>query len=165
MNRDEIIEALKAATQDVLEFSGEYNVEGKWNWEEQVVHLTKSIKPLSFGLKLPVMIFRWKFGRPNRPVRTFDEVVERYLAKLPNLVGANPDYAPKKEAPVAKDVAMSLYKKESEKLYKAIETWDEWQLDNFLVPHPLLGKVMVREMLYFTIYHTQHHLMILNRGT
>ena len=165
MNRDEIIATLKEATEDVLNFSGEYNVEGKWNYEEQVVHLTKSIKPLSLGLKLPVMVFRWKFGKPNRPVRTFDEVVDKYLTKLPNLVGANPNFAPKKEAPVAREVALDKYKEESEKLYKAIETWSEGQLDNYLVPHPLLGKVMVREMLYFTIYHTQHHMMILNRGT
>lgn len=165
MNRDEIIETLKKATQEILEFSGEYDVEGKWNYEEQVVHLTKSIKPLASGLKLPVMLFRWKFGKPNRPVRTFDEVVDKYLTKLPNLVGANPDYAPKKEVPVTREVALAAYKKESEKLYKSIATWDEWQLDNFLISHPLLGKMLVREMLYFTIYHTQHHLEILNRGT
>ena len=165
MNRDEIIAALKSATQDILNFSVEYNVEGKWNFEEQVVHLTKCIKPLSLGLRLPVVVFRWKFGKPNRRVRTFDEVVEKYLAKLPTLVGAYSDFAPRKEAPVSKDVALSKYQEESEKLCKAIETWDEWQLDNFLLPHPLLGKVMVREMLYFTIYHTRHHLMILNRGT
>ena len=165
MYRDEIIEALSKATQEVLEFSGEYHVEGKWNFEEQVVHLTKSIKPLSSGLKLPVFIFRWKFGKPNRRVRTFDEVVEKYLTKLPNLVGANPNFAPKKEKPVPREVALAAYEKESEKLYKAIATWDEWQLDNFLVPHPLLGKMMIREILYFTIYHTQHHFMILNRGT
>lgn len=162
MNRDEIIATLKTATQDVLDFSGDYNVAGKWNYEEQLVHLTKSIKPLSSGLMLPTFVFRWKFGTPNRPVRTFEEVVEKYLTKLPNLEGANPDYAPKKEVPVPREEAAAQYQKESERLYRAITTWSEAQLDDYLVPHPLLGKVLVREMLYFTIYHTQHHLEILN---
>ena len=165
MNRDEIITALQAATKDIVEFSGTYAAEGKWNYEEHVVHLTKSIAPLSSGLRLPVMVFRWKFGKPNRPLRTFEEIVEKYKTKLANFEGGNPKYAPKKEEPVPREVVLQRYQKESEKLYKAIETWDEWQLDNFLIPHPLLGKLMVREMLYFTIYHTQHHLMILKRGT
>jgi hypothetical protein len=34
----------------------------------------------------------------------------------------------------------------------------EAQLDQYLVPHPLLGKITLRELGYFTIYHTQHHL-------
>jgi hypothetical protein len=25
------------------------------------------------------------------------------------------------------------------------------------LPHPLLGKLTLREMIYFTIYHVQHH--------
>ena len=165
MNRDEIIEALKTATHDVLTFSGEYEVTGKWNYEAQVVHLTKCLSPLSTGLRLPVFIFRWKFGKPNRPVRTYEELVAKYQEKLENFEGANPQFAPNVNQPIPRDTALDNYKKESEKLYKAIETWDERQLDNFLLPHPLLGKVMIREMLYFTIYHTQHHFQILKRGT
>jgi hypothetical protein len=34
----------------------------------------------------------------------------------------------------------------------------EAKLDNFIAPHPLLGKITLRELCYFTIYHTQHHL-------
>ena len=165
MNREEIIAALKTATKEVIGFSGEYNVEGKWNYEEQIVHLTKCLKPLSLGLRLPVLAFRWKYGTPNRPVRTFEEVVDKYLAKLENFQGANPNFAPVKKRPVSRDVAILGYQKESERLYKAIGSWSESQLDNYLLPHPLLGRVMIREMLYFTIYHTQHHYMILNRGT
>ena len=34
---------------------------------------------------------------------------------------------------------------------------DEEDLDNYILPHPLIGKTTIREMLYFTIYHVQHH--------
>jgi hypothetical protein len=25
------------------------------------------------------------------------------------------------------------------------------------MPHPLLGKITAREMIYFTVYHSEHH--------
>ena len=30
-------------------------------------------------------------------------------------------------------------------------------LDRYRLPHPLLGKLTVREMLFFTVYHNYHH--------
>ena len=39
--------------------------------------------------------------------------------------------------------------------------WKDAQLDQYIAPHPLLGKITVRELCYFTIYHTQHHLNII----
>jgi len=36
--------------------------------------------------------------------------------------------------------------------------WSELQMDRIRLPHPVLGKLSVREMLFFTLYHNQHHL-------
>jgi hypothetical protein len=30
-------------------------------------------------------------------------------------------------------------------------------LDEYLLPHPLIGKLTIREILYFTIYHNLRH--------
>jgi hypothetical protein len=35
--------------------------------------------------------------------------------------------------------------------------WREADLDRYLLPHPLLGKLTLREMLHFTLYHNYHH--------
>jgi hypothetical protein len=35
--------------------------------------------------------------------------------------------------------------------------WREEDLDRYRLPHPLLGKLTVREMLLFTVYHNYHH--------
>jgi len=53
-----------------------------------------------------------------------------------------------------------------QRLANAIErNWTDEKLDNYLAPHPLLGKLTLRELIYFTIYHTEHHLAIIkNRG-
>jgi hypothetical protein len=36
--------------------------------------------------------------------------------------------------------------------------WKEEEPDKYIVGHPLLGKITVRELGYFNIYHTLHHL-------
>jgi hypothetical protein len=38
-----------------------------------------------------------------------------------------------------------------------VEGFSEQQLDLLILPHPLLGKLTLREMIYFTIYHAGHH--------
>ena len=43
------------------------------------------------------------------------------------------------------------------KLNKKIDSFDEKDLDRYILPHPLLGKLTIREMLFFTVYHVQHH--------
>jgi len=39
----------------------------------------------------------------------------------------------------------------------------ETALDLYILPHPLLGKITLREMLYFTAYHVYHHQTIVER--
>lgn len=41
-----------------------------------------------------------------------------------------------------------------------IPAWSEAALDRYQLPHPLLGKLTVREMLFFTVYHNAHHLTL-----
>jgi hypothetical protein len=38
-----------------------------------------------------------------------------------------------------------------------MDKFSEAQLDEYVLPHPILGKLTIREMLYFTIYHATHH--------
>ena len=45
-----------------------------------------------------------------------------------------------------------------EKYTERLGNWSEKDLDKYKLPHPLLGKLTVREMLFFTIYHNEHHL-------
>ena len=46
------------------------------------------------------------------------------------------------------------------KLSYHIDRFSEQELDTLILPHPLLGKLTLREMLYFTCYHVEHHLQI-----
>ena len=42
---------------------------------------------------------------------------------------------------------------------------NEYDLDNYQLPHPILGKISLREMLYFTAYHVEHHDNIVKERT
>ena len=43
------------------------------------------------------------------------------------------------------------------KLVGQVDGFSEEQLDELILPHPLLGKLTLREMLCFTIYHVENH--------
>ena len=59
------------------------------------------------------------------------------------------------------DKLIKKYVLHKEKLIAKIEKQTESDLDKYILPHPLLGKVTLREMLYFTIHHNEHHLELL----
>jgi hypothetical protein len=44
-------------------------------------------------------------------------------------------------------------------LHSAIDTWGERGLERLRLPHPALGLLTVREMLFFTLYHNLHHVL------
>ena len=103
-------------------------------------------------------MIKWKFGKANRLSRTYDELVERYKRGL----AENPGIAPKEYAPskVKHEQATELDKKllgYIELINNKLAKWSEDELDQFIAPHPLIGKITFREVLYFTIYHAQHH--------
>lgn len=43
------------------------------------------------------------------------------------------------------------------RLCASLDSFTEKELDQYVLPHPLLGKLTLREMMFFTIYHVQHH--------
>ena len=58
----------------------------------------------------------------------------------------------------------ALDKRAGDSLVTAVGKWRERDLDKYRLPHPVLGKISVREMLFFTHYHDLHHLEIVRRA-
>ncbi len=59
--------------------------------------------------------------------------------------------------PANKDEVLGIWKKSSADLAAALGMWTEQELDEYQLPHPLIGNLTVREMLFFTIYHSLRH--------
>jgi hypothetical protein len=101
------------------------------------------------------------FGAARDPSRTFDELRQTYLGVLSKGATAG-RFAPSPTTPPA-DVRhwqkhlIGRCAGYIERLERGLEPWSESDLDRYRLPHPLLGRLTVREMLLFTLYHYEHH--------
>ena len=39
--------------------------------------------------------------------------------------------------------------------------WEDEHIDHYQVPHPVLGKITIRELLYFNLFHFWEHFRIM----
>jgi len=131
----------------------------KWTTGQQLEHIIKSVRPVNLAFALPKFALKTKFGSANRPSRAYDALVAKYV----NVLEAKKDYVlPKSFAP--KEIDLGQRTKKIKKLQKLVRKlgaklsrFTEEELDFYILPHPVLGKLTLREMVYFTIYHVQHH--------
>lgn len=135
----------------------------KWSVAQNVAHLIVSLKTTVAAYALPKFLVRLIGGKPNRPSRSYDELVEKYLAKLAAGGKASGRFVPKTIHPShTRDQMLNKWLKVTEDYLEAItKNWSTEQFDQYIVKHPLLGKITLRELCYFTIYHTRHHLKII----
>lgn len=99
--------------------------------------------------------------------RTYAEVRERYFARLAAGVTAG-RFTPKpladaEQTEEQRSGLLSDLDQVSEHLTGAVSGWREWPLDRLRLPHPALGRLTVREMLFFTLYHNLHHVRNVER--
>jgi hypothetical protein len=134
---------------------------GKWSAGQNLDHLIRAIRPLQLAYGLPKFVLTILFGRTNRPSRTYDELVTKYKAKLAAGGKASRPFIPPTINFERKNELIKKYAEQKQKLITKIEKQSETDLDKYILPHPLLGKVTLREMLYFTIHHNEHHLNLL----
>ncbi|AFD05886.1 DinB family protein [Solitalea canadensis] len=137
--------------------------DGKWTPGQQLNHILISVKPLTQALILPNFLLKILFGSANRPSKTYDGLVAKYQQKLANGGRATNRFIPKEVTSDQKDKLIDSLNSSVEKLMKQVQGFSESDLDRLILPHPLLGKLTVREMLYFTIYHVGHHHEITKR--
>jgi len=131
---------------------------GKWSAGQNLDHLIRAIKPLQLAYGLPKFALLILFGKTNRPSRTYDELVTKYRTKLATGGRASGPFIPPVINFEKKEELIKKYKEQKQRLISKVEKQKEKDLDAYILPHPLLGKVTLREMLYFTIHHNEHHL-------
>jgi hypothetical protein len=162
MSRDEIGQSLAESYHAFAAFLKQLPDEkiheappGKWSAAQQAEHLVKSVRPVALAFTLPKFMLPLMFGKANRPSRPQDELIERYKSKL-----ASGGKSSRAFVPGIPDDLPAVYKRLDrvvQKLIAQISRFSEAELDVYILPHPLLGKLTFREMLYFTAYHARHH--------
>jgi hypothetical protein len=161
----------KLLTDSVLEFNElittldekkfETNYNNKWSAGQDLVHLIKLLRILNIAFKIPKPILSILYGINKKEQRTVDELKSLYKnalkggAKSPNL------YIPK---PVLFNHKNELIKKHTllnDAFIKLLNKHSDVDLDKYLVPHPIIGKISLRELAIFTSFHTVHHFELL----
>lgn len=126
-----------------------------WSVAENIHHLFLAAKPLVglFG-KPEIMLSNW--GKSTRVSKGYDSVIELYLKHIGIPGFSTKDFTPLKMDLTKTDLLRNFHSI-NENLLKKVASLSENDLDNYQIPHPLIGLMTCREFLYFTHYHTVHH--------
>lgn len=129
----------------------------KWTAGQQLEHIYLGVKPVRQILSLPKFLLKLIWGQANRESKSYEELVKKYLLKLEGGGRATGRFIPKTVNIEKRQKLKVKLKNEVEMLCSILDRLTEEELDKYILPHPLLGKLTLREMLYFTIYHVRHH--------
>jgi hypothetical protein len=163
MNRSELIKRIKDNHAAFIQFIGSLSDEqlriskpNKWNAYQQAEHIYLCLRPIQLALRLPNWFPRLMFGKSKSGSRSYELLVSAYRSKLQAGGKAPSSYVPKRHEGSIHNL---LAKLESlvDQVCRQIEHYEESQLDTIRLPHPLLGKLTIRELLFFSIYHVGHH--------
>jgi hypothetical protein len=165
MKKNEIIEKLKATCASLIESIQNSTEEefylsknGKWSAAQNFGHLTFSTKIMNRAFSAPKIALWYKFGRRFKgESRAYETIVSIYEEANSKPRQQATGFEPRMKPDSTKAFEIQAFKKIHEELFQNLERWSESQINSYLVPHPLIGKLTIKEMLYFVDYHILHH--------
>lgn len=135
-----------------------------WTAGQQWAHILASVAPVAMAFGLPKWGLRMWMGRSTRPSRSYEALVARYLEKLAAGGKAPARFVPKPVVWSDRARLRRALDRAVQRLVRRIDRFSEAELDQLLLPHPLLGKLTLREMLFFTLHHVDQHAHITLRN-
>ena len=140
---------------------------GRWSPMDDLRHITRTAGGLAWGLEKPKLLLRLRFGRRKRPIASHRELAERGQEVLDAGFVAVPDHVPAPEEiddrVSYRSAKLANWASANGDLQDALEGWSDRQIDGIMLPHPSLGRLTVREMLYNAHAHHLHHIDVARR--
>ena len=160
---DEKFDAVTAHVQqqESEEFTKAHITE-KWSNGQHLDHLRKTTRAMNKGLALPKLALRFKFGKKQGTESSYEAIVDRYRS-LVKEARAPKSVFPDQLTAQDKERVITWFQQEKETMKKALSRYSDKQLSKYVLPHPVLGKLSIREMAYWCIMHTEHHLALMKR--
>lgn len=167
--KTELITTLKDSSQRVTEWFTEipadtfFARQGEvWSASDNLDHLIKAHKPITKALKLPKITLQAMFGKTEKQSMTYEELCQIYRDEIAKGAQASGRFLPAQENPAEradekKKELLDQWSRANAELILAAEKLEEGELDQYQLPHPILGKLTIREMLFFTVYHNLRH--------
>lgn len=130
----------------------------KWSVAENLQHLYLSTRPVA-RLMAGQRALLDQFGKPVNPSRPYEQLVADYKRTITdNGIKAPASVSARAEDLTDRSVVETNFAKANQGVIDALNNWTEEELEHYVIPHPALGPLTVREMICFTAYHIQHHL-------
>lgn len=134
-----------------------FSYEGKWTAGQQLEHIVMCVKPLVQVFSMDKNAIAQTFGTTDKPGRDYDTLLSEYKTKLTEGGKAPSKFVPETTSVEQRQALSEKLPQLINSLNEKIETFTDAELDTLCIPHPLLGSISLREMLYNAIYHVQHH--------
>ena len=138
--------------------------ENEWGADGYLKHLILSVKPFARSLKLPKEQMAKLFGTTDSGSMTYDELVATYEQRIAegmraeNASNITPiDYKMPDDVEDVKAYLIETWDDANNRMLANLTNWTEDDLDTYVLPHPAIGNITIREMFYFTIHHNQLH--------
>jgi hypothetical protein len=166
MHNDDIADLIEVKYSELIawleqqpEESWTLGPENKWTTGQQALHLLQSIRPLNVALSMPKFLLRYKFGKANRPSKDYDALVKRYEERLLGAKGKTFKGSQGMKVPSLSEKRYILDRLQTEhkKLQYKTRRISDKNLDLLVLPHPLMGKMPIREIIMWTAHHVAHH--------
>jgi hypothetical protein len=155
-----LADLVRNATPDKFTKKGE----GGWSAADYLKHILLSIKPVVKAGEMSKDILLKSFGASGRASQPYEAVVAKYDKRLKEGVRAEdaPAVTPSTyRIPAGTSDERAFLLKEwadtHKRLYKILEKMKSVDLDMVQLPHPAIGLITLREMIYFTVYHNTLH--------
>lgn len=136
----------------------ENNINDKWSAGQDLVHLIKVLRIVNIGFTLPKPFLRLMFGINKNDNRTFEHLQKLYKSALEGGAKAPTIYIPKPVSYNEKDNLIKKYESLNKSFIDKLNNHTQFELDTYRLPHPILGKISLRELANFTSFHTSHHI-------
>ncbi len=134
-----------------------FSYQEKWTAGQQLHHLVVCVKPLVKFFDMPKEMIAQNFGSPTHANISYQDLKNTYIQKLQEGGKAPSRFLPEMLQETQKNEFCGMLNDLIATLNAKVDTFTETELDTLCVPHPLLGNLTIREMLYNTIYHAEHH--------
>jgi len=149
-------QAFAAYIHSLPEHEFTYSHNGKWTAGQQLSHLCLCLQPISQALASKEYIAQ-KFGKITRPVLDYDTIVSNYKTGLQHGGKAPERFVPGLFDTNDKGKAAATLEALLQTIRQQLGTYTDEELDTLVLPHPILGNLTIREMMYLMTYHATHH--------
>ena len=146
---------------DLKEEEFEININNKWSAGQDLVHLVKLLKIVNIAFLIPKPLLQLLYGKNKNESKSLEALRSLYKNALAGGAKSPSLYIPKPVQFKDKDYLMSQHVKLNDTFTQKLKNLSDTALESYRLPHPILGKISLRELAIFTSFHTVHHIELL----